>query len=74
MKIKNEPSNVAGASTYHTITLGKTQDAPKQGGNGLANSSSHAHISGGAKQQNLIEQGAVAAVVPQTTSHSTTMA
>ena len=50
LKIKNEPSNVTSTSSYHTITLGKAQDAPKQGNGSLANSSSHAQITGTAKQ------------------------
>ena len=60
----NAASANAGVTVYQTLPAG----APTQGG--LGQSSSLA-LMNGSNSKSLIEQGAVAAVVPQTTSHAT---
>ena len=50
----------AGGNAYHTATQGKPGDVARPGS--LAQSSSLAHV--GPKSHSLIEQGAVAAVIP----------
>ena len=60
-------------SAYQTVSLVKPSDITGPKPIGLSSSNSLVHMSGNTKSQNLIEQGAVAAVIPQpnSTSNST---